>query len=92
MVLSDVSNYVGSSMFHRPKPQIGFSSSIIKRLSLLSLFDVQKNDVSVSSKSIFVILVKGLSGSMFDVCSLEPKNRVFEFDHQLVNMLEFVRC
>ena len=35
---------------------------------------------------------KGLSDSMFDVNSFEAKIQVFEIDHQLMNMFEFVRC
>ena len=41
-----------------------------------------KNDVRVGSMSNLVNLVKALLGSMFDVCLFEPKNWVFEFDHQ----------
>ena len=29
---------------------------------------------------------------MFDVCLLEAKNRLFEFDHQQMNTFKFVRC
>ena len=29
---------------------------------------------------------------MFDVCSFEAKNVVFEFDHQQMNTFECVRC
>ena len=29
---------------------------------------------------------------MFDVRSFKAKNRVFEFDHQLINMFDFIRC
>ena len=36
--------------------------------------------------------MKALLGSKFDVRSFEAKNRVFEFDHQQMNMFEFVRC
>ena len=39
-----------------------------------------------------VNVVKALLGSKFDVRSFEAKNRVFEFDHQQMNMFEFVRC
>ena len=39
-----------------------------------------------------VNVVKALLGSKFDVRSFEAKNRVFEFDHQHMNMFEFVRC
>ena len=39
-----------------------------------------------------VNLVKALLGSMFDICSFKAKNRVFEFDHQQMNMFEFVLC
>ena len=39
-----------------------------------------------------VNVVKTVLGSKFDVRSFEAKNRVFEFDHQQMNMLEFVRC
>ena len=39
-----------------------------------------------------VNLVKGLLCSMLDVRSFEAKNMVFEFDHQLMNNFEFVRC
>ena len=49
------------------KPKIGCSSS----------FDVQKNDVRVSSMSSLVNLAKALLGSKFDVRSFEAKNRVF---------------
>ena len=36
--------------------------------------------------------MKVLLDSKFDVRSLEAKNRVFEFDHQKMNMVEFGRC
>ena len=49
----------------------------------LSLLDVQKNDVWVSSKINSVNLVKALLGLMFNVCSFEAKNRLFEFDHKI---------
>ena len=39
-----------------------------------------------------VNVVKNVLGSKFDVQSFEAKNRVFEFDHQQMNMFEFVRC
>ena len=39
-----------------------------------------------------VNLVKVLLGSMFYVCLFEAKNRVLEFDHQLINTLEFTQC
>ena len=39
-----------------------------------------------------VNVVKALLGSKFDVRSFEAKNRVFEFDHQYMNMFEFVQC
>ena len=39
------------SMFDRSKPKIGSSSSITNRWTRLSSFDVQKNDVRVSSMS-----------------------------------------
>ena len=39
-----------------------------------------------------VNLVKALLGSKFKVCSFEAKNRVFEFDHQLINTFESVLC
>ena len=39
-----------------------------------------------------VNVVKTLIGSKFDVRSFEAKNRVFEFDHQQMNMFKFVRC
>ena len=29
---------------------------------------------------------------MFDVCLFEAKNRMFEFDHQSMNIFEFVLC
>ena len=37
-------------------------------------------------------VVKTVLGSKFDVRSFEAKNRVFEFDHQQMNILEFLRC
>ena len=40
----------------------------------------------------FVNVVKALLGSMFNARSFEAKNMVFEFDHQLMNNFEFVRC
>ena len=58
----------------------------------MSSFNVQKNDVGVSSMSNLVNVVKTVLGSKFDVRSFEAKNRVFEFDHQQMNMFEFVRC
>ena len=39
-----------------------------------------------------VNVVKTVLGSKFDVRSFEVKNRVFEFDHQQMNIFEFVRC
>ena len=39
-----------------------------------------------------VNVVKTVLGSKFDVRSLEAKNRVFEFDHQQMNMFKFVQC
>ena len=56
------------------------------------MLDVGKNDVRVSSMSNLVNVVKTVLGSKFDVRSFEAKNRVFEFDHQQMNMFEFVRC
>ena len=53
------------SMFDRSKPKIGSSSSITNRWTRLSSFDVQKNDVWVSSTSNLVNLVKALLGSIF---------------------------
>ena len=40
----------------------------------------------------FVNLAKALLGSMFQVRLFEAKNRVFEFDHQLMNALQFTQC
>ena len=51
-----------------------------------------KNDVRVCSISNLVNLVKALLSSKFDVRSFEAKNRVFQFHHQQMNTLEFVRC
>ena len=79
-------------MFDRSKPKIGCSSSITIRWTRLSSFDVRKNDVRVSSMSNLVNVVKTVLGSKFDVRSFEAKNRVFEFDHQQMNMFEFVWC
>ena len=39
-----------------------------------------------------VNLVKSLLGSMFDIRSFEAKNRVFEFDHLLMNTYKFFQC
>ena len=39
-----------------------------------------------------VNVVKTLLGSKFDLRSFKAKNRVFQFDHQQMNMFEFVRC
>ena len=39
-----------------------------------------------------VNVVKALLGSKFDVRSFEAKNRVFEFDYQKMNTLEFIPC
>ena len=89
---SDGSKNVRSLMFDRLKPKIGCSSSITIRWTRSSSFDVRKNDVRVSSMSDLVNVVKALLGSKFDVRSFEAKSRVFEFDHQLMNMFEFVRC
>ena len=69
-------------MFDRSKAKIWCSSS----------FDVRKIDVRVSSMSNLVNVMKTVLGSKFDVRSFEAKNRVFEFDHQQMNMFEFVRC
>ena len=49
-----------SSMFDRSKPKIGCSSSITKRWTRSSLFDVRKNDVRVCSMSNLGNLVKAL--------------------------------
>ena len=38
-----------------------------------------------------VNLVKALLGSMLDFCSFEAKNRVFKFDYQQMNIIEFIR-
>ena len=40
----------------------------------------------------FVNLVKALLDSMFNVHSFEAKNRVFEFDHQQMNIFQFIQC
>ena len=88
----DVLNYIWSWMFDRSKPKIVCSSSITKGWTGASSFDVRKNNVRVCSKSNLVNLVKVLLDSKFDVRSLEAKNRVFEFDHQKMNMVEFGRC
>ena len=37
-------------------------------------------------------MIRISDGSKFDVRSFEAKNRVFEFDHQQMNMFEFVQC
>ena len=58
-------------MFDRSKSKIGCSSSITKRLTRSSLFDVRKNDVWVCSISNLVNLVKALLCSMFD--RLKPR-------------------
>ena len=47
-----------SSMFDSLKPKIGCSSSITNRWTHLSLFNVRKNDVRVSSMSDLVHLVR----------------------------------
>ena len=78
-------------MFDRSKPKIGCSSSITNRQTRSSLFDVQKNDVWVSSMSNILNVVKALLGSKFDVLSFEAKNRVFKFNHQQMNTFKFVR-
>ena len=39
-----------------------------------------------------VNVVKTVLGSKFNVRSFKARNRVFEFDHQQMNMFEFVRC
>ena len=52
----------------------------------------EKNDVQVSLMSDLVNFVKVLLGSMLDVRSFKAKNRVFEFDHQSMNKLKYVRC
>ena len=51
-------SYVWSSMFDRLKPKIGCSSSISKRWTHTSPFNVQKNDVRVCSMNNLVKLVK----------------------------------
>ena len=38
-----------------------------------------------------VILIEAQLGSMFDVRSIKAKNRMFEFDHHLMNTFEVVR-
>ena len=48
---SDGPNNVRSSMFDRSKPKIWCSSSITRRGTRSSSFDVRKNDVRVSSMS-----------------------------------------
>ena len=81
-ITSDGLNYVQSSMFNHSKQKIWCSSSIIKRWTHSSPFNVQKIDIRVCSMSSLVNLVKALLGSMFEVRSFEAKNRVFEFDLQ----------
>ena len=39
-----------------------------------------------------VNVMKTVLGSKFDVWSFEAKNRVFEFDHQQMNMFELIQC
>ena len=77
-------------MFEFSKLKIGCSSSITKRWIPLSPCNVRKNDVQVCSMSDLVILInKGPIGSMFNVLSFKPKNRMLEFNHQ---SFKFVRC
>ena len=78
-------------MFNHSKPKIGCSSLIIKICTRSNLFDVRKNDVQVSLMSNLVNLAKGLLCSKFDVRLFKAKNRVLEFDHQLMNTFEFVQ-
>ena len=80
--MGPTSNYAWSSMFNGLNPEIGCSSSITKRWTRSSSFDVRKTDVRVCSLSNLVNLVKAPLGSKFDVRSFEAKNRVFEFDDQ----------
>ena len=61
-------------------------------MNMFEFVRCSKNDVRVSSMSDLVNVVKALLGSKFDVRSFEAKNRVFEFNHQQMNMFEFVRC
>ena len=78
----DGSNYVRSSMFDCSKPKIECSSSITKRLTRSSPFDVRKKDIRVCSMINLVNIAKALLGSMFYVCLFEAINRVFELNHQ----------
>ena len=61
-------------------------------MNMFEFVRCSKNDVRVSLMSKLVNVVKTLIGSKFDVRSFEAKNRVFEFDHQQMNMFEFVQC
>ena len=60
------------------------------KMNTFEFVDVRKNDVRVSSMSDLVNVVKTVLGLKFDVRSFEATNRVFEFDHQQMNMFEFV--
>ena len=85
-IRSDGSNNFQSSIFDSLKPKIGCLSSITNRWTGSSWSDVWKKDVQVRSMSDLVIPVNALLGWKFDVSSLEAKNRVFELNHQLMNM------
>ena len=69
---SDGANYVWSTMFNRLKPKNGYSSSITKRWTLSSLFEVKKKDDWVCLMNNLVNLVK-VWCSMFNVSSFEAK-------------------
>ena len=84
LFFNDGSNYVRRLMFDGSKPKIGCSSSITRRLTCLSPFDVRKNNIRVCSMSSSINLIKAL------LRSFEAKNWVVEFDHQYMNMFEFV--
>ena len=95
-------SYVWSSMFDPSKPKIGCLSSISKRWTRSSPFDVRKNDVRVCSMNNLVNLVKGFwVWCLMSVCS-KPKFRCSSLIinrwtcSSLLNvqkmMFEFVRC
>ena len=71
------------------KPKIRCSSSISKRWTRSSLFNVGKNDVLVRSMSNSANLAMGYT--IFDVCLFEAKNRVFEFDYQKMSTFESIQ-
>ena len=79
-------------MYVRSKQKLGCSSSITKRLTRSSPFDVRNYDVWDCWMSNFINLVMDTLGSMFHVRLFKAKNKVFQFNYQKMNMFESIQC